>query len=251
MMRWTMGGLALIALSGCPGFGDKTLAELEGIDDVVTYHAEIRPILEERCFPCHTDPPKFGAPNALANYQQALAFDQRIVVRAVQEGTMPPGGGMTDEEKALISAWVAAGSPEGDPAAGPDMGVEVDMAPEPDMGPVVDMDPGADMRPDMGPPPPPTWDDDIQPIMDQSCAFPGCHGGGMPSSNLDLTGYAGFIAGGFGGDLTGEGDPARSGFVDRLRERDGLPLMPQGGPPLDEAVIVMIEDWIAAGFPEN
>ncbi len=249
MMRWTMGGLALLALSGCPGFGDKTLAELEGISDDVTYHADIRPILEARCFPCHTDPPKFGAPNPIANYDQAFGTSQRILVRAVQEGTMPPGGGVTGEEKALIEAWVSAGAPEGDPAAGPDMAIEPDMA-EPDAGPDdlgVDMDPSVDMAP----PAPPTWDDDVRPVMDMSCAFPGCHGGGMPSSNLDLTTYAGFIAGGFGGDLTGEGDPARSGFVDRLRARDGLPLMPQGGPSLDEDIIVMIETWIAAGFPEN
>lgn len=252
MMRWTMGALALFALSGCPGFGDKTLAELEGISEGVTYHADIRPIVEQHCFPCHNDPPGFGAPNALATYDQASAFARRIEVRAVQEGTMPPGGGtMSDQEKALISAWVAAGAPEGIPGSEPDMAPEVDMAPDPDMGPVVDMDPNADQGPDMAPPPPPTWDDDVTPIMAGSCAFPGCHGGEMPSSNLDLTTYAGFTAGGFGGDLTGDGDPARSGLIDRLRARDGLPLMPQGGPMLDEADIVLIENWIAAGAPEN
>ncbi len=250
MLRWMMASVALLALSGCPGFGDKTLAELEGIGGDVTYHADIRPIIEARCFPCHTDPAKFGAPNPLANYEQAAAFANRMDIRVVQEGTMPPGGGVLDEEKALISAWVQAGAPEGTALdmGPPDLGPDMAPDPEPDMGPEVDMDPEA---PDMAPPPPPTWDDDVQPVMDASCAFPGCHGGAMPQSNLDLTTYAGFLAGGFGGDLTGDGDPARSGLVDRLRARDGLPLMPQGGPPLDEPVIEMIEAWIAAGAPEN
>lgn len=254
MMRWTMATLALLALSGCPGFGDKTLAELEGVGGDVTYHADIRPIIEARCFPCHTSPPKFGAPNPLDSYDLAVTFANRIHARAVLEGTMPPGGGVSDAEKARIAAWIQAGTPEG--TVPEDMGVEPDVAvdmtpdPEPDMGPEVDMDPEA---PDMAPPPPPppTWDDDVSPVMDANCAFPGCHGGGAPQSNLDLTTYDGYIQGGFGGDLTGGGDPARSGLVDRLRARDGLPLMPQNGTMLDEPVIEMIEEWIAAGSPEN
>lgn len=251
MMRWTMGALALLALSGCPGFGDKTAAELAGITDEVTYHADIRPILETHCTSCHGAPPRFGAPNSLVEYAQARGLANRIQVRAVQEGSMPPGGGLSDAEKGLIDAWISGGLAEGVAGVELDMAPEPDMAPEVDMGPVVDMDPNADMGPDMAPPPPPTWDGDIVPIMEANCAFPGCHGGGMPASNLDLTSYAGFTAGGFGGDLTGGGDPTRSGLIDRLRARDGLPLMPQGGPALDDADIELCEAWIAAGAPEN
>lgn len=166
---------------------------------------------------------------------------------------MPPGGGMPDGEKALISAWVSAGAPEGDLIV-QDEGIEPDAAP--DMGPVQDMDLRMDAGPDggeadMAPPPPPTWDDDVSPVMADNCAFPGCHGGGMPSSDLDLTTYAGYEQGGFSGDLTGGGDPAASMMIDRLRARGGLPLMPQGGPSLDEDTIQMIETWIAAGSPEG
>lgn len=258
MLRWTTLVAALALLSGCPGFGDKTLAELEGIGDTpVTYNADIRPILEARCVTCHSDPPRFGAPNALTTYATASAFAQRIFVRVVQEGTMPPGGGVPESEQALIEVWVQSGAPEGE-ADAPDLGPDLDAGPDPepdmqpgrDQGPVVDMDPNADAAPDMMAPPP-TWNDDVAPVMDQNCAFPGCHGGANPQSNLDLSTYAGYLAGGFGGDLTGGGDPAQSGLVDRLRARDGLPLMPQGGPMLPEETIQMIEAWIAAGSPEG
>lgn len=257
--RWLIAGLMLTGLAGCPGFGDQTLAELEGVEGV-TYEGEIRGLIEARCFPCHTNPPKFGAPNSLAGFEDAAALASRMQARAVDEATMPPGSPLPDEDKALIAAWVAAGAPQGTP--GQDMDLldagPVDMAPR-DQGPMLDMDPAGDLgpevdggpMPDMGPPPP-TWNDDVQPIMNQNCAFAGCHGGGAPSAQLDLSSYADFEDGGISGDLTGGGDPADSLLIDRLRARNGFPIMPQGSRDgLPEDQIQLIEAWIAAGHPEG
>lgn len=258
--RWLCAGLMLTGLAGCPGFGDQTLAELEGVEGV-TYEGEIKALIEARCFPCHTAPPKFGAPNSLDGYDDAAAFAARMQARAVDEASMPPGAPLPDEDKALISAWVAAGAPQGTPGQdmdAPDLGPG-DMAPGDmtplDMGPMRDMDPDADQGPDGGPmpdigAPPPTWNDDVQPIMAMWCAFPGCHGG-SPSAQLDLSTYAGFVEGGISGDLTGGGDPDDSLFMDRLRARNGFPVMPQGGPMLSDPELQLIEAWITAGHPEG
>lgn len=235
MRRLAGAGLAL-ALSGCPGFGDKTLAEIEGITDVPTYHADVAPILARYCTTCHTDPPIAGAPQPLLTFEQAKADADRIRVRAVQLGDMPPGGGVADGDKAVLEAWVAGGAPEGVASAEPE--------PTPDMGepePLPDMGAGAE----------PTWAT-IEPLLTRgTCNVPGCHGGGAPSANLDLSTYQGFLAGGVSGDLTGGGDPAASLLIDRLRTRNGTSVMPLGGPSRPEDEIALYEAWIAAGFPEE
>lgn len=233
MLRWpiilALGGL----LWGCPGFGDKTLAELEGITDVPTYEQDIKPLMTQYCTTCHTDPPVAGAPQPLLTYAQVTAEAERIRVRCVQLGDMPPGGGMPDADKARVEAWILGGAPEGTPGAEPDP-----PAPMPDAEPEMVMGD-------------PTWDS-LQPALQAGfCNVPGCHAGDAPAAQLDLTTYAGFLAGGVNGDLTGGGDPAASLLIDRLRERNGTTIMPLGGPPRPEAEIALYEAWIAAGFPES
>lgn len=250
-LRAALAATLIVGVTGCPGFGDKTLAELEGIDDAVTYEGEIAALLEQRCTVCHRDPPIAGAPNSLATYEDAVTWAARIKARVVDEGTMPPGAPLPDSERALLAAWISAGTPRGTPPA--DMGAVVDlgpdMAPPADMGP--DMDPGADLgpEPDLGPPP--TWAGDIAPVIVQSCAVQVCHGGATPFGGLDLSTYQGFLDGGVSGDLTGGGDPRDSLLIDRLRARDGFPVMPQGGPMLPEETLRLFEAWIAAGHPEG
>ena len=114
MFRWKLLVTLALSLPGCPGFGDKTLAELEGITEVPTYEADIKPILATYCTGCHADPPAAGAPQPLITYDQAVADAERIRVRSVQLGDMPPGGGMADNDRALLEAWVLNGAPEGE-----------------------------------------------------------------------------------------------------------------------------------------
>ena len=107
--------LAALLLGGCPGFGDKTLAELEGITEVPTYEVDVKPVMAQYCTGCHTDPPVAGAPQPLIEFAQVVADADRIHVRCVQLGDMPPGGGVTDADKAIIDAWVMGGMPQGTP----------------------------------------------------------------------------------------------------------------------------------------
>lgn len=251
LLRWLLTVTAVTSFTGCPGFGDQTLAEIEGIDETVTYEGEIATLIERRCLVCHRDPPVAGAPNSLATYEDAARFAPRMKARAVDEGTMPPGAPLPDDERALIAAWVAAGAPRGTPM--PDMAMP-DSGPDRDLGPDMepaDLGPDTDLGPDPDLGPPPTWNDDIAPLIVQNCAIQVCHGGATPFGDLDLSTYAGFERGGFSGDLTGGGDPADSLLIDRLRARDGFPVMPQGGPMLPDATIRTFEAWIAAGHPEG
>jgi mono/diheme cytochrome c family protein len=248
-------GLVILGLSltGCPGFGDKTIDDLNTVD-MVTYEGQIKAILDARCATCHAATPIAGAPNALHDYASASAQAGRIHARAVVELTMPPGAALSPEDRALIDAWFKGGAPEGvtsdDAGVAPDMSLAVDMSVAVDSGSedmAVDDDSSASDAGSDGP----TWNDDVSPIMAMGCAFAGCHGGDAPSAALELETYAGYEAGGANGDLTGDGDPEQSLFIDHLRARNGKLLMPLGSGALPEAQIELIEAWISAGSPEN
>ena len=113
-MKHTCIVIMALCLSGCPGFGDKTIDQL-AIDEDVTYESHIRQILDARCATCHAESPIAGATNSLHNYETAWAEAERIHARAVVELTMPPGAALPPEERALIDAWYRAGAPEGTP----------------------------------------------------------------------------------------------------------------------------------------
>jgi hypothetical protein len=95
-----------------------------GFSDVFT-------ILSESCTPCHATPgsqlPAFAQDDADAAYQvtqepsnyENELYDERIIVRATEELTMPPGcfgdlgstGCLSEADAALLQAWVDQGAP--------------------------------------------------------------------------------------------------------------------------------------------
>ena len=115
-----------LALTGCPGFGDKTLEELVGMpQQTPTWDDDIQQLLSNRCAVCHTSPPVGGAPDSfrLDKYATdeldgmlpgALDMRDRIVARAVDKnpGPMPPSDDLSDQERLLIDLWVMAGAPK-------------------------------------------------------------------------------------------------------------------------------------------
>ena len=90
----------------------------------VTYTRHIAPILQARCASCHR-PGEIG-PFALQTYADAVGWAE-MIDEVVQENRMPPWHAnekhgkfsndirLSKEEKSLISRWVEAGAPEGDP----------------------------------------------------------------------------------------------------------------------------------------
>jgi peroxiredoxin len=90
----------------------------------VTYSNQIARIFENRCVDCHR-PGQIG-PFALQSYEDAVGWAE-MIDEVVQDGRMPPWHpdpkfghfkndiSLTKNEKELISKWVAAGAPEGNP----------------------------------------------------------------------------------------------------------------------------------------
>jgi hypothetical protein len=115
---------------GEPGDGDGDPGDGDGEALRPNWHQDIAPLIHQHCVGCHQD----GgiAPFALETYPQAAAW-AALVDQVVADGLMPPWGALeTDDcqpehgwtndlrlhaaEKQLVSDWLAAGTPEGDPA---------------------------------------------------------------------------------------------------------------------------------------
>ena len=93
-----------------------------------TYHREVARILAQNCVECH----RAGgvAPFALETYAQVRGR-KAMIDSVVGDGVMPPWFAaadtgpwrndrrLSDADKAVLSAWVDAGAPEGDPAETP------------------------------------------------------------------------------------------------------------------------------------
>lgn len=87
--------------------------------------ADVDAVLEARCRKCHSDPPQNFAPFPLVTWQDTQAFapaydDVRIfeliALRIHDESfPMPPAGNpMSDADRAVLDAWIAAGAEPGD-----------------------------------------------------------------------------------------------------------------------------------------
>ena len=84
-----------------------------------------------------------------------------------------------------------------------------------------------------------TFQQDIGPLISNNCAFSGCHGGNSPSAGLNLESFDQLQGIARNGQLTG-----------RITGSSG-PLMPRGGPPLENCAIDKIRNWVDQGAPQN
>ena len=94
-----------------------------------------------------------------------------------------------------------------------------------------------------------SFKDDIQPILAERCAVPGCHVAGH-FTGLDLSQYDTFknfekAANGRPAFVAGDG---KGSLVVELIDGGG---MPPGGPPLDADQIQLFIDWIDEGAENN
>jgi hypothetical protein len=74
-----------------------------------------------------------------------------------------------------------------------------------------------------------------------------CHGTMRPRENFSLATFQGLLKGGDGGPVIVPGNPEESLLVKKLKGTGGGQRMPQGRPPLEDALIVKIETWIREG----
>jgi uncharacterized membrane protein len=77
------------------------------------YQTDIAPIVQSRCFPCHTTGGEAG-PTRLLNSYQHLKGQQFNVNYLVGTCQMPPADHPqpTDDERAKLLNWIVCGTPE-------------------------------------------------------------------------------------------------------------------------------------------
>lgn len=122
-------GLAMLGLVGCDGDEGGVLRPDGGTaGPPATYYADVLPLLQRECVSCHVE----GGigPFPLDTYER-VRDEAENVTAAVEAGLMPPwlpddacreyahGRGLSDEERRVFARWLAAGTPEGDPADAP------------------------------------------------------------------------------------------------------------------------------------
>lgn len=88
---------------------------------------------------------------------------------------------------------------------------------------------------------------DVRPIFQQRGCL-SCHGG---TNGLELSTHAGILAGGIRGPAVVPRRGAESLLVMAMRGQGGVPQMPFGSPPMPEAEILLISDWIDQGARDN
>ena len=87
------------------------------LDDgpVVTWEGWADGFFQTWCRACHSagTPQRNGAPEGVDfdTEEQARAWADRIAVRVLEEGTMPVGGGLFDEDRVLLRAWLDGTAP--------------------------------------------------------------------------------------------------------------------------------------------
>jgi Copper type II ascorbate-dependent monooxygenase, C-terminal domain len=129
-----------LALAGCSGAGDDAGGATAGTtsgtdggptssptDTGMTYYKDAKPVIDEKCTGCH----KSGgiAPFPLTTFEE-VNRNKGAVSAAILAGTMPPWApakscgtyqydrSLTDQQKATITDWIAAGAKDGNAADG-------------------------------------------------------------------------------------------------------------------------------------
>ncbi|MCE2396451.1 hypothetical protein J4G02_18110 [Candidatus Poribacteria bacterium] len=150
------------------------------------------------------------------------------------------GCGDSGDDDDSISGDVVAPDPE--PVSEPTPQLEQQPQPEPPPQQQPEQQPQPEPLPLPEPPPGVSFQEDILPILQASCAVPGCHAAPNPPKGLNLETYADFEKGG----VFNPGDSKGSVVIRRI---DGGGMPP--GAPLAEDQIQLFKDWIDEGAKNN
>ena len=161
------------------------------------------------------------------------------------------GCGDSGDDDDSMSGDVVASDPE--PVSEPTPQLEQQPQPEPPPQQQPEQQPQPEpppQQPEQQPEPPPlpepppgvSFQKEILPILQASCAFQGCHAAPNPPKGLNLETYAGFEKGG----VFNPGDSKNSVVIRRI---DGGGMPP--GAPLPEEQIQLFKDWIDEGAKNN
>ena len=110
-MRW-LAPLLLLAAAGCAD-GDS---DTDGIcDDVTpsTWASFGQDFVQENCQACHsgTSSNRYNAPPAVNfDFEDEVRERADRVLTRVEEGSMPPQGGISEDDKQRLADWLTCGS---------------------------------------------------------------------------------------------------------------------------------------------
>lgn len=80
-----------------------------------TYQSWTEGFLIGKCQSCHHSESsnRHGAPEPVHfdSYQDTLQWKERIEATILEERSMPPNGGITDDERILLQQWLDCGTP--------------------------------------------------------------------------------------------------------------------------------------------
>jgi hypothetical protein len=93
-----------------------------------------------------------------------------------------------------------------------------------------------------------TFIDNALPVLRQRCGS--CHNADKKTAGLDVTSYAGIMAGGGSGEVIVPGD-AKASYLFRVANHDDEPKMPPDAPPIPEPERQVLRAWIDGGVLEN
>lgn len=93
-----------------------------------------------------------------------------------------------------------------------------------------------------------TFVDHALPVLRQRCGS--CHNADKKTAGLDVTTYAGIMAGGGSGEVIAAGDASQS-YLYRVVTQEDEPKMPPDSAPIPEAERAVLKAWIDGGVLEN
>ena len=102
----------LVLLVACGG-KDEASDSSAPCDPSVTYESFGRGFVTQHCQTCHasTSPDRRGAPRDVVfdTEDDVWANADAIRVRAIEQGDMPPQGGVSADDLALLDRWLSCG----------------------------------------------------------------------------------------------------------------------------------------------
>ena len=108
--------LALLFVAGCASDTQEDLIPIEPEPPaLISYATHIRPVINNACVSCHSDPPINGAPNALTTYTQVrfAVENENLIQRMNNESApMPPSGLLPKATRDLVQQWIDDGFQE-------------------------------------------------------------------------------------------------------------------------------------------
>ncbi|HWA96546.1 MAG TPA: PSD1 and planctomycete cytochrome C domain-containing protein [Terracidiphilus sp.] len=215
------------------------------------YSKQVKPILQENCVRCHSDPAKGGL--KLDSYEAIFKggedgdviikgdVQNSMLIQAVQRTgdlAMPPKSSLAQGDVQKLVAWVKAGakgSDEGAPAA--TAVAEAKPAEEGTEGASASLKPAAlVVNGDF-------FENKVRPILAENCYS--CHTDNQ-SGGFQLDTKANFEKGGEHGSEVVPGDPDKSRLIQAV-EQTGALKMPRNKPKLSDGDIAILKAWVKAG----